>query len=76
MTSFEEFSKYMFIIYIIDLSAKNKRYRRGFIFLQKSKLQIVKNRKIFFSVILFQKFLIFRIFVFSENAQCFVGALL
>ena len=76
MTSFEEFSKHMFIIYIIDLSAKNKRYRRGFIFLQKSKLQIVKNRKIFFSVILFQKFLIFRIFVFSENAQCFVGTLL
>ena len=32
--------------------------------------------KKFFSIISFQKFLIFHMYVFSENAQCFVGAFL
>ena len=35
-----------------------------------------KGKKNFFSVDLFQKILIFHICVFSENAQCFVGAFL
>ena len=35
-----------------------------------------KKKKMFFSVISFQKFLIFPIWAFSENAQCFVGAFL
>ena len=34
----------------------------------------LKKEKKFFSVILFQKFLVFHICVFSENAQCLVGA--
>ena len=46
-------------------------------FLQKSKIQTVGERKnIYFSVISFQKFLIFPIWAFSENAQCFVRAFL
>ena len=50
--------------------------RWGFIFLQKSKIQTVGNGKENFSVNSFQKILIFYIRVFSENAQCFVGAFL
>ena len=67
----------MFIIYVIDLSTKNKMERRGFIFLQKSNIKTVGNRKKkLFSVISSQKFLIFLIWAFSENAQRFVGAFL
>ena len=67
----------MFIIYITDLSTKKKMQRRGFIFLQKSKIQTVGNgKKLFPSVTSFQKILIFHICVSSENAQCFVGAFL
>ena len=53
-------------------------YKPGFIFLEKSKIQTVGNgkKKKNFSVILFQKFLIFHICGFSENAQCVVGAFL
>ena len=66
----------MFIIYVIDLSAKNKM-QTGVHVLTKIKKQTVENRKtIFFSVNLFQKMLIFHIRVSSENAQCFVGAFL
>ena len=50
--------------------------RRGFIFLQKSKLQTVGKRKKKISVISFQKFLIFPKWAFSENAQSFVGVFL
>ena len=51
--------------------------RRGFIFLQKLKIQTVGNgKKLFPSVTSFQKILIFHICVSSENAQCFVGAFL
>ena len=35
-----------------------------------------KKKKMFFSVISFQDFLIFSIWSFSENAQCFVRAFL
>ena len=35
-----------------------------------------KLKKDFFSVILFQKFLIFPVWAFSENAQCFIGLFL
>ena len=45
------------------------------IFLQKSKIQTVGKRKKKL-VILFQKFLVFPIWAFSENAQSFVGAFL
>ena len=34
----------MFIIYVVDLSTKSKMQRRGFIFLQKSKIKTVKNK--------------------------------
>ena len=58
----------MFIIYVTDLSTKNKMLTRGFIFLQKSEIQTVGNRKEkfqlfhfrnseFFSYELFQKML-------------------
>ena len=43
--SVDSFSFSMFIIYVIDLSTKNKVQRRGFIFLQKSKIMTVGNRK-------------------------------
>ena len=67
----------MFIIYVTDLSTKKKMQRRGFIFLQKLKIQTVGNgKKLFPSVTSFQKILIFHICVSSENAQCFVGAFL
>ena len=46
----------MFIIYVIDLSTKNKMQRRGFIFLQKSKIQTVGDtQKNFFQLIYFGK---------------------
>ena len=65
------------IIYVIDLSTKNKMKRRGFIFLQKSKYrQFEIENKFFFSVISFQKLLIFPIWAFLENVQCIVGAFL
>ena len=35
----------MFIIYVIDLSTKHKMLRQGLIFLQKSKIQMVRKRK-------------------------------
>ena len=65
----------MFIIYVIDLSIK--KFKDGGSYFYKTKLQTVVNRKKnFFSVNSFQKILIFHICTFSENAQCFVGALL
>ena len=58
----------MFIIYVADLSTKKKMQRRGFLFLQKPKIQTVGNGKNFFLQLLrFRK---------SENAQCFVGEFL
>ena len=40
----------IFIIYVIDLSTKNRIKRRGFIFLQKSKIKTLgKRKKNFFS---------------------------
>ena len=38
-------SQNMFIIYVIDLSTKHKMLRQGLIFLQKSKIQMVRKRK-------------------------------
>ena len=51
-----------FIIYVIDLSTKNKMQRGGFIFLQKSEIKTVGNikKKIFFQLIHFRIFLIFQ----------------
>ena len=62
--------KTVFIISVIDLSTKNKMLRRGFVFLQKSKIQTVGKRKKLFSVISFQKFLNFPVWIFLENVQC------
>ena len=56
----------MFIIYVIDLSTKNKMQRRGFIFLQKSKIKTFGNRKKKFQLIHFRKSLLF-IFVFLQK---------
>ena len=68
----------MFIIYFIDLSTKNKMERRVHIFTKIKNRDGWKQRgkKIFFSVILFQKFLIFLIWAFSENVQCSIVAFL
>ena len=64
----------MFIIYVTDLSNKNKMQRRRFIFLQKQKIQTVGNREKkfcycislekFFYVSFFRKYSMFR-----RNAQ-------
>ena len=40
----------MFIVYVTDLSTKNKKVKTGFTFLQKLKIQAVGNRKKNFSV--------------------------
>ena len=79
----------MFIIYVIDLSTKNKNVKTGVCIFIKIKstgrwdkkirelnslTYLVGNRrKNFFSVNSFQKILIFHICAFSENAQCFRG---
>ena len=49
----------------VHIFTKNKKNR-----------QFEKERNIFFSVTSFQKFLIFPISAFPENAQYFVGAFL
>ena len=46
----------------VNIFTKIKKYRR------------LEKEKIYFSVISFQKFLIFPIWTFLENAQNFVGA--
>ena len=67
----------MFIIYVIDLSNKNKNVKTGVHTFTKIKITDGwKKKKKIFPVISFQKFLIFPICVFSENAQSFVGAFL
>ena len=72
----ETWKRIMFIFYIKDLSIKNKMWRWGLIFLRKPKIQTVGNRKKnFWSVISFQKFLVFPIWSFPENAQCFFRAI-
>ena len=46
-------------------------------FLQKSKkLTVGKRKKMYVSVISFEEFLIFPVWAFSENAQCFVEVFL
>ena len=50
--------------------------RRGIIFLQKSKMQTVGNRKKISSVNSFQKIKIFHICVSAKNTQWFLGAFL
>ena len=42
----------------------------------KSYASLEKEKKMYFSVISFQEFLNFRIWVFSENVQCFIGVFL
>ena len=70
----------MFIIYVIDSSTKNKMYKQGFIFLQKSKIQTVGNRRKVFQLFHFRNCILDIAFAenafFSENAQFFVGAFL
>ena len=62
----------MFIIYDIDLSTKDG----GLYFYKNKKYRRLEKEKKLFSVISFQKLLIFPILNFSENAQSFVGAFL
>ena len=64
----------MFIIYVTNLSTKHKMLRRVNIFTKIKKYRRLEKEKIYFSVISFQKFLIFPIWTFLENAQNFVGA--
>ena len=66
----------MFIIYVVDLSTKNKMWRRGLKFLQKLKMQmVVKRKKNVFSYFI-SEIPNFPVWTFLGNAQCFVGALL
>ena len=44
----------MFIIYVIDLSIKNKMERQRFKFLQKLKINIIGNRKNIFQFFYFR----------------------
>ena len=61
----------MFIIYVIDLSIKNKMQRRVHIFTKFKNKHPWKYKKIyFFQLIHLKKILIFHICVSSENAQC------
>ena len=65
-------SQNTFVIYVIDLSTKNKMHT-----LQKSKIQTVgKRKKMYFLVISFQEFLNFPIWAFSKNVQFFLGVFL
>ena len=67
----------MFIIYVTDLSTKDKIKTGAHIFTKiKNTDGSKKKKKIYFSVISFQGFLIFPIWAFSENVQCFVRAFL
>ena len=67
----------MLIIYVIDLSTKNKNVKTGVhIFTKIKNTDGWKQKKKYFSVISFQKFLIFPKCAFSEDAQCFVGVFL
>ena len=59
----------MFIIYVIDLSTKIKCKDGVYIFTKLRNTDGWKKKKIFFSGISFQKFLIFHVWAFSENAQ-------
>ena len=64
----------MFIIYVINLSTKNKNANmRVHSFIKIKNKNPWKQRKLF-SVNSFQKILIFHICISSESAQCFVGA--
>ena len=65
----------MFILYVIDLSTK-KNEKTGVHIFTKIKNTDDWEKKKKNSVISFQKFLIFPIWAFSENAQCFFGAFL
>ena len=61
-----------FIIYVIDLSTKNKMWRRGFIFFIKIKnTDGWKKKKKYFLVISFQKFLIFSYICFFRKSLMF-----
>ena len=66
----------MFILYVIDLSTKNKNVKTGVHTFTKIKNTDGWKKEKKNSVISFQKFLIFPICAFSENAQSFVGAFL
>ena len=67
----------MLIINVIIYQPKTK-YKHGGSYFYKNKKyrRLEKEIKIFFSGILFQKFQIFPIWAFWENAQCLVGAFL
>ena len=66
----------MFIIYVVDLSTKKMYVKMGVHIFTKNqryrRVEIEKKIQLF----LFQKFLIFPVWPFSENGQCFVGAFL
>ena len=61
----------------LDLWTENKNVKKGVhIFTKIKNTDGWKYEKKFFLVVSFQKFLVFPICTFSENAQCFVGAFL
>ena len=67
----------MLIVYVIDLPTKTK-CKDGISYFYKNQKyrRLEKEKKMYFSVISFQEFLIFHIWAFSENAECFVGVFL
>ena len=65
------------VIYVIDLSTKNKMQRREFIFYKNQKYRrLERGKKMYFLVISFQEFLNFSIWAFSKNVQFFLGVFL
>ena len=62
----------MFIIYQPKIIYK---YEGSYFYKNQKYRQLEKENKNF-SIVWFQKFLIFPIWAFLENAQCFLGALL
>ena len=70
-------SQNTFVIYVIDLSTKNKMQRREFILYKNKKYRrLERGKKMYFLVISFQEFLNFPIWAFSKNVQFFLGVFL
>ena len=62
----ETWKRIVFIIYVIDLSTKNKMWRRGFIFFKKSKIQVAGNRQKKFQLFHFRNFEFFLYGLFQK----------
>ena len=67
--------KTVFIISVIDLSTKNKMLRRGFVILQKSKIQTVGKKKKTFGYFI-SEIPKFSCMDFFRKCSMFAGALL